>query len=144
MTYMLIILALIFIIFIVRILLIRQKASKRDPRINTTNVSIKAYLVILLSMAVFNAFQLWLFQEYASRGLQESNTKVVISFLMLYALVLAVFITGLIEIIRSSSWGRPMREISEAARKVAKGDFSIRISPLCKDGNCERLCRGNV
>ena len=88
MTYMLIILALIFIIFIVRILLIRQKASKRDPRINTTNVSIKAYLVILLSMALFNAFQMWLFQEYINRGLQEGNIKIAISFFALQEILL--------------------------------------------------------
>ena len=134
MTYLLIILSLILFIFTIRILIIRQKIFNRDPRINTTNVSIKAYLLILLSMAVFSAFQLWQFQEYTNRVLLENNTHVVISFLVLNALVFAVFIIGLIEIIRSSTWGRPMKEISEAARKVAKGDFSIRISPLRKDG----------
>jgi signal transduction histidine kinase len=40
----------------------------------------------------------------------------------------------LIAVVRRVSWSRPMRRLSDAAKKIARGDFSIRIAPIRKDG----------
>ncbi|KAI7248256.1 hypothetical protein KC345_g11874, partial [Hortaea werneckii] len=45
-------------------------------------------------------------------------------------MVLSV-VTG---VLRHYSFSRPMRRISEAASKIAQGDFSVRVAPLRKDG----------
>jgi signal transduction histidine kinase len=42
-------------------------------------------------------------------------------------------ITGLVAFVRHTSWSRPMRMLSEAASKIAKGDFTVRIAPLRND-----------
>jgi signal transduction histidine kinase len=39
-----------------------------------------------------------------------------------------------INIVRHLSWNRPIRYLSEAAKKIAKGDFSVRIAPIRRDG----------
>ena len=127
-------LLLVFFSFIVYIRIFSKKAKKIDPRINTAYVSIKEYLLIFLTMAAFNGFHMWLFQVFSKRGLLETNSRFVIIFLMSYVLILAAVITGQIAFIRYNTWSRPMRKLSEAARKIIKGDFSVRITPLRKDG----------
>ena len=106
----------------------------KDPRINVGNASIREYIVLFWVLAAFNGFHMWLYQEFLSRGLLETNVRFVINFLMGYLALAAAGITGLIAFVRHVSWNRPMRKLSEAAREIAKGDFSVRISPLRKDG----------
>jgi putative two-component system response regulator len=64
----------------------------------------------------------------------ETNVQFVINILMAYVITVAVCLTGLIALVRHFSWNRPMRKLSEAASKIARGDFSERISPIRKDG----------
>jgi signal transduction histidine kinase len=51
-----------------------------------------------------------------------------------YVFVTATLLMLLTAAVRHVSWSRPMRRLSEAARKIAQGDFSVRIAPLRKDG----------
>lgn len=53
-----------------------------------------------------------------------------IGYFLFISLVLSV-VTG---ILRHYSFSRPMRRLSDAARKIAQGDFSVRLAPLRKDG----------
>jgi signal transduction histidine kinase len=50
--------------------------------------------------------------------------------LIFSALVLAIITT----IIRYYSMGRPVRRLSDAAKKIAAGDFSARVAPMRRDG----------
>jgi len=126
------ILFLITFIFYIRIF--SKRIIKKDPRINTAYASIKEYILIFLTMAAFSGFHMWLFLVFAERGLLETNNRFVVSFFMAYILIAAAFITGQIAFVRHISWSRPTRKVSEAVRKIIKGDFSVRITPLRKDG----------
>jgi signal transduction histidine kinase len=113
---------------------ISKSTIKEDPRINTSFISIKEYLLIFAAMAAFNGFHMWLYQVFYARGIIDTNLHFVISFLMTYVMIIAAFITGLIAFIRHTSWNRPMKKLSEALHKIANGDFSVKIAPLRKDG----------
>ena len=106
----------------------------RDPRINVGFVSIKEYLILFWVLAAFNGFHMWLYQEFVDRSLLETNIQFVINFLIGYIAIAAAGITGLVAFVRHASWNRPMRKLSEAARKIIQGDFSVRITPLRRDG----------
>ena len=106
----------------------------RDPRINVGYSSVKEYFLLFLVLAALNGFHMWLYKEFADRNLLETNVRFVINFLMGYIAVAAALVTGSIAFVRHASWNRPMRKLSEAARKIAQGDFSVRITPLRKDG----------
>ena len=106
----------------------------RDPRINVGYFSVREYLTLFLFLAAFNGFHMWLYQEFLERGFLETNIQFVINFLIGYLALAAAGITGLVAFVRHISWNRPMRKLSEAARKITHGDFSFRIAPLRKDG----------
>ena len=108
--------------------------KEKDPRINIGNSSIKEYLLLFLVLAAFNGFHMWLYQEFLDRGFLETNIQFVINFLIGYIALATAGITGLVAFVRHTSWSRPMRKLSDAARKIAHGDFSVRIAPLRKDG----------
>jgi signal transduction histidine kinase len=108
--------------------------KKKDPRINAGNTFIREYLFIYLALSAFNGFHMWLYQEFQTHGLLETNIQLAINILMGYVAFSAACVTGLVAVIRHISWSRPMRKVSEAARKITHGDFSARIAPLRKDG----------
>jgi signal transduction histidine kinase len=106
----------------------------KDPRINVGNTSVKEYFIMFFLLAALNGFHMWLYQEFIIRGFLETNLRFVINFFIGYIAVTAACITGFTALVRYLSWSLPMRKLSEAANKIAKGDFSIRITPLRKDG----------
>jgi signal transduction histidine kinase len=108
--------------------------KEKDPRINVGDTSIKEYLLLFLILAMINGLHMWLYQGFYSRGLIYTNIRLVINFLIVYMIVVTAGITGLTAFVRQVSWSRPMRKLSEAASKIAKGDFTVRIAPLRKDG----------
>ena len=107
---------------------------EKDPRINVAGSSIKEYLLLFFVLAAFNGFHMWLYQEFLDRRLLETNIQFVINFLIGYIAFVAACITGIVAFVRHISWSRPMRKLSEAARNIAQGDFSVRIPPLRTDG----------
>jgi len=106
---------------------------EKDPRINASYFSFREYFVLFFALAAFNGFHMWILNYFEAQGMVETNIQFVINMLMAYVLIIAGCLTGLIAVIRHISWSRPMRKLSEAARKIAKGDFSIQIAPLRKD-----------
>ena len=135
MIHIMIMAALILAIIIITLHLAKTRKAemKEDPRINTHYISIRDFLLVFFMMAGFNGFHMWLYQVFYTRGLLDTNVRFVINFFMTYVLIIAAFITGLLALFRQTSWNRPMKKISEAVHKVAKGDFSVRIPPLRKD-----------
>ena len=108
--------------------------KEKDPRINAGNWSIKLYFLMFLGFAAVTGFHMWIFLYFLDRGMQETHTMLVINVLAAYTLIAAGLYMASIAISRHVIWDRPMRTISEAARKVANGDFTIRIPPSRKDG----------
>jgi len=106
----------------------------KDPRVNVRDWSIKHYLLMVLGFAGLNGFHMWIFLYFMDNGMLQTNTQLVINVLMAYTFITAGLYMASIAIVRHVLWNRPMRVISEAAKKIANGDFTIRIPSLRKDG----------
>jgi len=108
--------------------------KEKDPRVNVKDWSIKLYLLMFLGFAAFFGFHIWILLYFMDKGMHETHTQFVTNILMAYTLIIAGLYMASIVITRHFLWDRPMRTISEAAKKIAQGDFTIRIQPLRKDG----------
>jgi len=111
-----------------------MKRKAKDPRINKRSIAIKDFLLLFLALSAINGFHMWFYNELTKRGIFETNIQFGINVLILYVVFAAALINILISVVRYVSWSRPMRRLSEAAWKIARGDFSVRIPPLRKDG----------
>ena len=106
----------------------------KDSRITGRYMSFKEYAVLLLILAGFNGFHMWIYQAMNHSGLLQENIRTVINLLGLYVLVMAAIATAIIGLLRYRFFIDPMRKLSDAAREIAKGDFSIRIPSLRNNG----------
>jgi signal transduction histidine kinase len=107
---------------------------KKDSRVNAAYMSVKQYFLLFFAVAAVNGFHMMIYQEFVERGMVETHVQLVINILMGYVFVTAMLLMLLTATVHHVSWSRPMRRLSEAARKIAQGDFSVRIAPLRKDG----------
>jgi len=108
--------------------------KEKDPRINVRDWSIKLYLLMFFGFAAITGFHTWLIIYFMDNEMIQTNIQFVINILMTYTFITAGLYMASIAITRHFLWNRPMRTISEAARKIAQGDFTIRIPPSRKDG----------
>jgi signal transduction histidine kinase len=97
-------------------------------------MSVKGYFLLFFAVAAVNGLHMVIYVEFVNRGMVESNVQLVINVLMGYVFITAALLMFLIAAVRHVSWNRPMRRLSEAAKRIAGGDFSIRIAPIRKDG----------
>ena len=107
--------------------------KEKDLRINTRYVSIKEYALLFFVLAAFNGFHMWIYQAMEHKGMFETSMRTAINLLIFYVMVTTALAIAIIGLIRDRSFIHPMKKLSEAARKIAKGDFSVRIAPLRKD-----------
>jgi signal transduction histidine kinase len=107
---------------------------KKDNRVNAAYMSVKQYFLLFLAVAAVNGIHMTIYQEFVNRNMVETNVQFVINVLMGYVFVTTALLMLFIAAVRHVSWSRPMRQLSEAAKKIARGDFSIRIAPLRRDG----------
>jgi signal transduction histidine kinase len=112
----------------------RRIFGENDSRINAGYMSIKEYLLLFLAVAAVNGFYMVIYQEFVNRDIMETHVQLVINILMGYVFFMAALLMVLIAVMRHVSWSRPLRRLSEAARNIAQGDFSVRITPCRKDG----------
>jgi len=108
--------------------------KNKDSRINARYLPIKEYAVMFFILAAFNGFHMWIYQTLNENGIVESNTKLAINILMLFVMFTALLATAVIAFIRHWTLSRPIKKLGNAARDIAKGDFSVRITPLRTDG----------
>jgi signal transduction histidine kinase len=106
----------------------------KDSRINAGYMSIQEYFLLFFAVAAVNGLHMVIYVGFVNRGMVENNTQLVINVLMGYVFITAAVIMFLLAAVRHVSWNRPMRRLSEAAKKIARGDFSVRIAPIRKDG----------
>ena len=104
-----------------------MKKKNKDCRVNKNFTSIKEYTVFLFVLAAFNGFHMWIYQILYQSGVITENPRFAINILMLFVLVTAAIIVAIISLIRERSFISPIRKLSEAVRKIAMGDFSVRI-----------------
>jgi diguanylate cyclase (GGDEF)-like protein len=108
--------------------------KNKDLRINAGNWSIKHYLLMFLGFAAISGNHTVIVLYFIDRGLMDTNPQLVINVLLAYVIVVSGLYMASIAVTRHLLWNRPIRTISEAAGKIAQGDFTIRIPPLRKDG----------
>ena len=111
-----------------------MKKKEKDRRVNKSYVSIKEYAILLLALSAFNGFHMWVYQILYQNGIIQENTRFAINVLMLFVMFTAAIVVAIIGFIRDRSYFRPIRKLSEAVRRIAMGDFSVRITPRRKDG----------
>jgi len=106
----------------------------KDPRINAGYVSIRDYLLVLAVLAALSAAHMYLIKFFIDRGMLETDFEFVINVIRASIVITAGFFMIIMAVIRHISWNRPMRTFSEAAKKIAMGDFTVRIPPIRRDG----------
>lgn len=103
---------------------------KKDPRINAKSITFGNYVVIFLIMLFFCG-------SYAGiyfMQVQDSETIYVVLSMFAYIVVISVAVCILFAFFRRKVLMRPIYRLCDAAQKVAKGDFSVRLLPMRTDG----------
>ena len=108
--------------------------NNQDARINASYITIREYAVFLIVLAAFNGFHMWIYQILYRSGIIAENPRFAINLLMFFVMATAAILVAIIGLIRDRAFIRPMKKLSEAARKIAMGDFSVRIAPRHKNG----------
>ncbi|GHU87997.1 two component sensor kinase [Spirochaetia bacterium] len=114
----------------------REKVRyEQDPRINVRSFSAREYWILFLTLVVISGFDIWLLLALMERTTHTGNYLlseifIMVGYLFLVATVLMIFTA----LIRRYYFERPLRHLSEGAKKIARGDFSVRITPMRKDG----------
>lgn len=103
----------------------------KDPRITAKNISLKNGLmmfgILLVVCGTFFCIY-WRFpHDYADKFYIYLS-------MMAYVVVISISMMILIGIYRGQVLMRPVYRLGEAARKVAEGDFSVRVASERKDG----------
>ncbi|GHV78438.1 two component sensor kinase [Spirochaetia bacterium] len=108
---------------------------EKDPRVNAGTFSGKYYLIVSLALIVISGMDIWLLLTVNEAAERVSNFLIAqIAIMWGYLLFVAVILTAVITVIRQYYFERPLRHLREAAKKIARGDFSVRLAPLRKDG----------
>ena len=101
--------------------------KEKDGRVNEKNLSIKEYSFYFFYLAAINGFHMWIYQTMEQKGMFETSMQTAINLLILYVMVTAALSTIIIASIRDRFWIKPIKKLSEAARNIARGDFSVHI-----------------
>ncbi|AEF86574.1 Two component sensor kinase [Treponema primitia ZAS-2] len=102
-----------------------------DKRVNA-NTAFKDSLRIFLALVVVNGLHMYVYQQIILDG--RDTVEFFIIALTGWLVFSAAVLTGLTTFIRYWSQGRPIRRLREAAKKIAAGNFAIRVTPISKDG----------
>jgi len=106
--------------------------KEKDKRVNARYVSVKEFTLYFFILAAFSGFHMWIYAALEQRGLIETNTQFAINVLIIYVMAMAALAIAVISFIRDKFFLSPIRKISEAVRRIAKGDFSVRVAPRRK------------
>ena len=110
-----------------------RKKEERDSRINVKYPIWLEYGLFLLITLCLTAGQMMIF--YSTAGISNVDVSLysiyaTVSYWAMMTAILCIVTTA----IRKRTHLRPMKKLGDAARRVASGDFSVRITPLRKDG----------
>lgn len=103
---------------------------RKDPRLNAKSMPFRNYLLIFLCMLFFCG-------SYAGLYFLQIKTNALIYIILsmfTYVVLISVVICCLFAFFRRHFLMRPVHRVCDAAQRVASGDFSVRLSPLRKDG----------
>ena len=104
--------------------------QEKDNRINVRHSALKLHLLFFLIFGIFNGFQMRIFYLFRKNDMLGTNFRLVgfISNILLI-LVFTGVLTVVAGFLHQYFTIRHLEKLSAAARKIAKGDFSVRITP---------------
>lgn len=102
---------------------------KNDPRINAKSVTLRNYIIIFLFVLAFCGCYASIYIEMP----KTPKTFVILS-MITYIVVLSAAICVLFAFFRQKVLMKPVYLLGDAARRVASGDYSVRIPPQRTDG----------
>ena len=113
--------------------------EEKDNRINIRHSALKLNLLFFLIFGIFTGFQGRIFYLFLKNDILETHPRL----LGISNILLTIVFTGVLTVIAGFLHQyftiRYLDKLSAAARKIAKGDFSVRIAPRRKDGKKDYL-----
>ena len=113
--------------------------KEKDSRINIRHSALKLYLLFFLIFGIFNGFQGRIIFLFLKNDTLETHFRLVGISNILLILVFTGVLTVIAGFLHQYFTIRYLDKLSVAARKIAKGDFSVRIAPRRKDGKKDYL-----
>ncbi|WP_304508140.1 HAMP domain-containing sensor histidine kinase [Anaerotignum sp.] len=111
--------------------MIVQYKDPKDSRITVKKSFLKEYLIVLGIVLICCAGTILLYIEFIRR---EMSPWVIAMDISSYVFLVCLLISLSIHYIMNTGYLKPLAEVGQAARKVAGGDFTVRIRPKRKDG----------
>ncbi|ULT54860.1 HAMP domain-containing histidine kinase [Neobacillus drentensis] len=109
----------------------KSKNKMKDIRVNTKHNSLKQFVWTYLVLSVLTAGQTMIYRAYVPP--ERLPEGYVFGMMGYWAIVTLIFCLVTARQ-RYHAYDKPMRKLSEAAKKVAEGVYSVQLSPLRKDG----------
>lgn len=109
----------------------KNKGTENDKRVNAKHSSLKIFVYTYVIVSVLTAGQAMIYNAYVRSG--SVPVGYIFGMLGYWAIVTLIF-SIVIARQKYHAYDKPMRILSEAARKVADGDYSVWVPPLRKDG----------
>jgi signal transduction histidine kinase len=112
-----------------------HKNYEKDIRVNTKYFSVTEFLLIYLILSILTSGQVLIFMSFLKIHLTITNLPFgYVWGMMGYWAIVSLIFCLISARLRYLSYERPMMKLSRAAKKVAEGDYSIKIPPMRKDG----------
>lgn len=111
-----------------------MKKDDLDPRINARDFSFGKYLLVFLVIILLCGSYALIF--YSQQSMDSSGVYIFASMVM-YLVVISILLTFVFAYFHKKYLSIPMHRLSQAARRVAGGDFSVRLTPQRKDGKID-------
>jgi len=110
-----------------------KKKGEQDSRINSKYPVWLEYIGMWFVMLCLTGGQFMILYSF----LGENNPEIPLSFIFAnigYWGLMSLCFCAIVFAIRRSKFEKPLKMLGDAARRVAGGDFSVRIDPIRKDG----------
>ncbi|APM37897.1 HAMP domain-containing sensor histidine kinase [Clostridium kluyveri] len=114
---------------------IKYKEPK-DKRVNAKHSFWKEYIVILGTVLLCCSGAVLINDAYMA---EQANPWSMVLGIGSYLAMICFIVSGVIRWIKYTAYTKPMGKIGQAARKVAVGDFTVRIASERKDGKKDEM-----
>ncbi|WP_077610275.1 HAMP domain-containing sensor histidine kinase [Clostridium sp. Marseille-P2415] len=105
---------------------------KKDPRINANSMGFRKYFTLYCSIVLLCGSHTAI--HFMQQQNKEMETIYVVLSMLTYIFFLSLLLMFLFAFYRKNFFLHPINLLNDAARKVAQGDFSVRIPPQGRDG----------
>lgn len=109
------------------------KKKYEDKRINAPFITWESYIAMFITVYLVIVGLAIIFDAY------QDAIGTVVGALLYYMMVAGLVVVFIISIVRRKIYGKPIRKIAAAARKITQGDYSVRIEPNRKDGKKDEI-----